>query len=178
MGLHRASPLTFRLSQVSVLHLPLSPQPPTSSPTSSFSVDDLLTSLRQQSNSKRAPIEPLPSHLPATGLCAQAVCLPSAVTHGPSMPHPKASFSALTLHSVPSHQCSQQSSVPDTKHSNSTLIHGYFSHLKKYFSWPYIFHQPIFFSPSQKKKKKKLERGVYTHYCTCVSSCPLSNASQ
>ena len=71
----------------------------TSSPTASFSVDDLLTSLKQQSNSESP-------HPPLTLSCSwyQPLLIgPLPSMHGPSMPHSKASPSALTLDSVSSH---------------------------------------------------------------------------
>lgn len=135
--LYFPSLFTFLLSQTSVSHLFLSPQPPISSSTSSFSVDDLLTSLRQQSNSERVPIHPLPSHLLATGLHTQVLCFLSAVTHETSTPQPKASSSVLfppttVLPTV-------RLSVININQSNSILICCYFSFLKKYFSWLYFF---------------------------------------
>ena len=80
------------------------PSTSTSSPTASFSVDNLLTSLNNRAIQRKSPSTP---HL-SCSWCQPLHIGPLPIgplpsMHGPFMPHSKASPSALTLDSVSSH---------------------------------------------------------------------------
>lgn len=125
-------------SQVSISYLLLSSQPSTSSPTSLFSVNDLLPSVNNKTMQRESCRDPSPLII-QPGLHAEALCLPTAAIHGPSMPHSKASPAALMLDSSPTYHDAPKSPTPIPLHQQCQSLCQYAGislFLKRYLSSP------------------------------------------